>query len=54
MLNFINNVSKKFKRRDPNFDHYIHVEFKKEIYAMTKAGLSEKQAVDQIRGRFYV
>tara|TARA_S200002703_G_scaffold50270_1_gene43641 strand:+ start:5752 stop:5916 length:165 start_codon:yes stop_codon:yes gene_type:complete len=54
VLNFINNVSKKFKGRDPNLDHYIHVEFKKEIYAMTKAGLSQKQAVDEIRGRLYV
>ena len=53
-MNFINAVVKKFRKRDPNFDQYIYVEFKKDIYSMTKAGMSEKQAVEQIKGRFHV
>jgi hypothetical protein len=54
MFGFIKTIKNKIHNRDNVFDHFLRVEYKNDIQAIKKMGLSDNQAVEEIRRRMGV
>jgi len=51
MFGLIKSIKNQFHRKDYVFDHFLRVEYKKDIQAIKKMGMSEDQAIREIRRR---
>jgi hypothetical protein len=51
MFGLIKSIANQMHRKDYVFDHYLRVEYKKDIQAIKRMGMSEDQAIREIRRR---
>ncbi|MEK9696219.1 MAG: hypothetical protein VW270_10660 [Candidatus Poseidoniales archaeon] len=51
MFGFVKSITDQIHRKDYVFDHFLRVEYKSDIQAAKKMGLSDDQAIREIRRR---
>ena len=51
MFGLIKSIANQMHRKDYIFDHYLRVEYKSDIQAAKKMGLTDDQAIREIRRR---